>query len=473
MKKNKTELLQRQEAIAELWERGFVSWKLDDNQKEVYKIFQNTDTKIVVFASSRRLGKTYSLCIMGLEQCLQKPNSSVIFIAPTLKMARQITKSIMRQILNDCPRHLMPKFQSQEKVWKFSNGSEMIFAGADADNIESVRGSEAHLILIDEAGFFSDLRYAINSVLIPTTTTTKGKILMASTPPISPSHDFVSYLQKAQLENNLIKKTIYDNPRLSAEEIDALAEEVGGVDSVDFKREYLAEIITDATKAVVPEFTEEKEKKLVQEWKRPPYYYSFMSMDLGFRDFTVVLFAYYDFAAAKVIIEDEIVLNGQQFTTQTLAEKIIQKEFEIFKGKPITLRVSDNNLIVINDLAKMHGIFFIPTMKDDKDSAINQLRMLISSDRIIINPKCKTLIYHLKNAIWKGNRKTYDRGMDGSHFDAVDAAVYLIRNIDYSSNPYPKDYNLNLNTDSHYGPYYGDSAKGIVGLFKKIYKINK
>ncbi|NJO65479.1 MAG: hypothetical protein HC836_47520, partial [Richelia sp. RM2_1_2] len=210
--------------------------------------------KIVVFASSRRLGKTYFLCVIGIEQCLRNPNSSVIFIAPTLKMARQITKSIMREILNDCPRHLLPKFQTQEKVWKFNNGSEMLFAGADAENIESVRGSLAHLVLIDEAGFFSDLKYAVNSVLIPTTTTTKGKILMASTPPISPSHDFVAYVQKAQLEGNLIKKTVYDNPRLHIDEINSLAEEVGGVDSVDFKREYLAEIITDATKAVVPEF---------------------------------------------------------------------------------------------------------------------------------------------------------------------------------------------------------------------------
>lgn len=471
--KNQKDILKRQEAIAELWDRGFVSWKLDTNQKEVYNIFQNSDTKIVVFASSRRLGKTYTLCIMGLEQCLQNPNSSVIFIAPTLKMARQITKSIMRQLLNDCPRHLMPKFQSQEKVWKFSNGSEMIFAGADAENIESVRGSEAHLVLIDEAGFFSDLKYAINSVLIPTTTTTRGKILMASTPPLSPSHDFVSYLQKAQLEGNLIKKTIFDNPRLTKQDIDSLADEVGGIDSVDFKREYLAEIITDASKAVIPEFNEEKERLIVKEWPRPPYYYSYVGMDLGFRDFTVALFAYYDFANAKVIIEDEIVLNGQEFTTQTLAERIAQKELDIFKGKPVSLRVSDNNLIVINDLAKMHGLFFIPTMKDDKDSAINQLRMLISSDRVIINPKCKTLIYHLKSAIWKGNRKTYDRGMDGSHFDAVDAAVYLIRNIDYSSNPYPRDYNMTNVANQHYGPYYSEKDSGIVGLFKKLYKINK
>ena len=37
----KSKKIQRQEAIAELWERGHISWKLDSNQKEVYKIFQN------------------------------------------------------------------------------------------------------------------------------------------------------------------------------------------------------------------------------------------------------------------------------------------------------------------------------------------------------------------------------------------------------------------------------------------------
>jgi len=43
---------------------------------------------------------------------------------------------------------------------------------------------------------------------------------------------------------------------------------------------------------VIPEFTEDKVKVLVKETERPLHYNSYVSIDFGYRDWTVVLFGY-------------------------------------------------------------------------------------------------------------------------------------------------------------------------------------
>jgi hypothetical protein len=67
---------------------------------------------------------------------------------------------------------------------------------------------------------------------------------------------------------------------------------------------------------------------------------------------------------------------------------------------------------------------------------------LIAEERIIINPRCKQLIFHLKNATWNKNKTEYERSLDGGHYDLIDALAYLVRNIAYTRNPYPKGYGM-------------------------------
>lgn len=436
------------EAIDLLWRKGLLHWKLDSTQKELYECFHNAKNKITVFGASRRVGKSYLLCLIAIEACIKRSNTIVKFAAPKQKDVRSIIRPLIRQITSDCPDDLKPEFKTQETLYRFPNGSEIQLAGTDNGRAESIRGGESHLCIVDEAGFCDDLSYVVKSILLPTTTTTKGKIILASTPPKSAAHDFVKFMREAEYKGSFVKKTIFDNPRLSKDDIDEIIREYGGTDNVDFQREYLVKVITDENYAIVPEFTEELQDRIVREWPRPPFYDCYVSMDLGFKDFTVVLFAYFDFKSNKLIIEDEYVINGQKMTTDKLATSIKIKEAVIFKDQ-ITgeqrephLRVSDNNLIVINDLYQLHGLLFSPTRKDEADAARNQMRMLLAQERIIINPKCKTLIMHLKTGVWNKSKKSYERSPDGSHADAVDSLIYLVRNVQFTKNPYPSNFGM-------------------------------
>lgn len=436
-----------EEAVHLLWVEGVVHWLLHRGQKDLYDSYINCKDKIVVWNCSRRFGKSYTLCVIAIEECLKNPNSLVKYCCAKQVDARGIIRPLIREILTSCPKELRPVFKVQERAWVFPNGSRIELSGLDGGRAESIRGGSTNVAIIDEAGLVSDLKYIVNSIILPTTTTTKGKILLASTPPKTPAHPFItSYVNKARIQGNLVTKTIYDNPLIDADELDKIKDEYGGEESIEFRREFVCEIIKDENYSIVPEFTPQLKEKIVREWDKAPFYDCYVSMDLGMKDLTVVLFAWYDFRAAKLIIEDEFVINGQKFNTQTLAQGIKKKEEDNFTDKVTAelrvpyLRVSDNNLIVIQDLWQLHGLRFIPTRKDDADAALNNMKIMLQNEKVIIHPRCKILISHLETGIWNKSKTSFDRSADNGHFDAIDSLKYLVRNVQMGKNPYPANF---------------------------------
>lgn len=431
------------EAAAILWNNGILHWMLHDGQKSLYDSYINCQDKTVVWNCSRRFGKSFTLCIVAIETCLKNPDSLIKYCCSKQVDARGIIRPLIREIITSCPKELRPIFKVQERAWVFPNGSRIELTGLDGGRAESIRGGSCHLAIIDEAGLVSDLKYIVTSILMPTTLTTKGKIILASTPPKTSAHPFVDYVNVARIQNNLVTRTIHDNPQIDKEELQKIIEENGGENSITFRREFLCNIILDQDSAVVPEFTPELKKAIVKDWERSPFYDAYVSMDLGLKDLTVVLFAWFDFRNAKLIIEDEFVINGQRFNTQVLANGIKQKEEQQFtdklSGEQRTpyLRVSDNNLIVINDLWQLHGLRFIATRKDDADAALNNMKIMLQNEKIIINPRCTTLITHLEAAVWNKNKTSFERSADMGHFDAIDSLKYLVRNVQFTKNPYP------------------------------------
>lgn len=441
--------LSKQAAIDALWRQGVLHWKLHSAQKELYHAIRGSEKKISVIGCSRQWGKTFLLVTIAFEECLKNKNIIIKFLAPQTKDIRRIVGPIVKQIIEDCPRDLVPKFHLQDNIWRFPNGSEIQLAGTDNGNAESIRGNKAHMCIVDEAGFCDDLKYIVNSILLPTTSRTKGKIVLISTPSRSSDHEFMDFFRKAEADGTLIKKTIFDNPQLTEKDITDLMEAAGGRESVNFRREYLVENITSEEDAVVPEFTQELREKIVKEVPRPSHFDSYVSMDIGGRDFTAVLFAYYDFKNARIVIEDEYI-GSDVVLTDEIAKNIIEKERYLWtdqwgEPKPPLLRVADNNnIILLNDLAYKHKIYFTPTLKDNKDAAINNMRMLIKSQQIYIHPRCKVLIHHLSNAIWNKAKTSYARDAGNGHYDFCDALSYLCRNINFTKNPYPDNFKYSV-----------------------------
>ena len=60
---------------------------------------------------------------------------------------------------------------------------------------------------------------------------------------------------------------------------------------------------------------------------------------------------------------------------------------------------------------------------------------MFANNKIKIDSKCKTLIDHCKYGVWNEQRTSYQRTASMGHFDAIDALVYLVRNLIRDSNP--------------------------------------
>lgn len=445
----------------ELWRRGNLKWKCHKAQLKLYDIFYDSpEHSTLVWLSSRQLGKSYLLATIALEHALRKPDSVIILVTDTKLHARTIFEKKFDEVLADCPEDLRPSYKQVDYIYNFPNGSQIRLAGSDGGHFERLRGIKATLALVDEAGFCSQLEEVVKSVLLPTTTHTGGKIVLATTPPEELDHEFFLFEEEAELNGTLTKLTIYDNPLLTQAQVENIIKQYGGVNSPKFRREYLCEVIKSEDTSVFPEADDTLMAKIVKEWEKPAFYDAYVGMDLGYHDLTVVVFGYFDYRNDKVIIEDELVVPGKDLKLGEFANKILEKEAYIFTNKdtgeiiPPSARASDINHIVTEEMSRLSGykLRFEAARKDDKDAAINNMRVLIASEKLIINPRCHTVIRHIKNAKWD-KRPSYNQGKQSrkfarsagdGHYDAVDAVCYMLRTINYNKNPYPANFGMNL-----------------------------
>lgn len=456
---------------------------MHDVQKEMYALYENAEARsTMVWLLSRQTGKSYCLAFIAIMEAIRHPDSVIKLLTDTKLHVQRIFEPIFKEILESCPKDIAPEYVQSKFIYNFPNGSQIQMAGTDAGNAESLRGQKARVVLVDEAGFCSNLNYNFFSILFPTTTHTKGKMILASTPAEEPDHDFVEFIEIAQAEGNLTKKTLWDNPLLTQKEKEDIARKFpGGETNVQFRREYLCEVVRDEKKTVIPEFDDALIAEIVKEVPKPPFYSAYVGMDLGFKDLTVCLFGYYDFKTDTIVIEDEIVKKGKELKLNKFAEEIIAKENLLwvngFSGELILpeVRVSDVDLIVIQEInrASFGQLNFIPVTKEPgyKLPLINKIRVMLQSGKIIINPKCVTLVRHLKNARWKdaSSKDVFSRSPDDGHYDAVDALIYLIKSIAYNKNPYPKNYGQNQSSIYYPTNAVQPNTKSSVDIYKSIF----
>lgn len=445
-----------EQAKEQLWRAGVLDWKLSEVQRIMKSQILGDVNKINVALSSRRIGKTYLMCTMALETCLQKPGAIVKYAFPKQNMAKKMLLPVMRKILEDCPKDIKPEYMTADKVFRFPNGSEIQISGTDNGNIENLRGGDSHLNILDEAGFMFDLTYGVRSVLGPTTKTTGGRTILISTPSRSENHEFiVDWVYPYQAEGRIQVFTIFDNPNLTQDAImEALSEYPTGDKDPMFRREYLCEITRSSETAILPSLSSENEKIIISDsYEIPVFKDCYVSMDIGGSDLTAIVFGYYDYLNATTVIQDELIF-GKEVNTKDVAEAIKLKEEELWfnpidkSPMPPYLRIADNNnLIMLTDLQRDYGIIFIPTRKDNREAAINSLDVAISQHKLIINPKCKHVIYHAKFAEWNRTRTAFKNlknspsgEVKGGHADALAALIYLHRNVIKSKNPYPAGY---------------------------------
>jgi hypothetical protein len=390
-------------------------------------------------------------------------------------MVRNILVPIMTVLLRDCPEDLRPTWKKMEGLWLYPNGSQLYMAGCNNDGADNLRGMASDLFIFDEAGYIDHLNYIVADIALPQTLTTGGHIVLSSSPPKHPTHEFNELAAECEASGNYIHRTIWqstlgydtsipEQKRARLALIREYIDESKGEDSITWRREYLAEDVLDEKNSIIPEWINNQIYIVDHDhlWTMPDHYDSYTVMDLGFNpDFTFVVFAVYDFLNAKPVVIDEIC--QQKMVTDDLAEQIIIKENKWFNlhqdffsdGQLISKherekivkvnrrrpqpygRWTDLDTRVQYDLSVVHGLDFANINRAPKEVGVNTLRVAVCDHDFIILPRCKQLRNHLKLGLWDNLHRDYLRLPGLGHFDGIDALIYLLQNLDRAHNPYP------------------------------------
>jgi Terminase large subunit, T4likevirus-type, N-terminal len=292
-----SDAISRDEAVAELWRRGRLRWKLYPDQREVYDsiraFLDNPETRFedFWFDISRQWGKTYLGLLISTEEALRHDGWAIGYTASTRSDLWQFVQPNMDVLLADCPDDLRPRWNSQTNDWEFQNGTIIHLAGVNNGHENDARGPRRHLMVNEECAFVDRYGYLHDSVEVPMLTTTGGRILNITTPAETPAHESHSYMLKCRQRGNYIRRTLDDNHHLSQAAKEKLLTEVGGRDTTTARREFFCEWITDETRAIVPEYTEALDADLSASEPPPPTHEQpTIAMDVGFEDFHHVLF---------------------------------------------------------------------------------------------------------------------------------------------------------------------------------------
>lgn len=453
------------ELAREAWKRGLLSYKLYPHQIDIYEAFWNAikDEEVLKYTAniSRRFGKSFIICLIAFEYAIRFPKSRIKVACPTQgQMSKIVDEVVMGCLLNDCPKDFRPRYRHGK--FTFENGSFVQLAGSDMGNADRLRGTSSNLNFIDEAGFVSSLKYLISSVLMPTQIKTGGTMVICSTPSKSTDHDFTQICAEAQADGTYMCRTIDDDPSMTPEIRSRYAKEYGGEDTTEFKREYLCEFITDSDIHVIKEWDTGGMTCVPERDENYSWYHKYVAMDIGGADNTAVLFGYYDFKLATLVIEDEYTMTGNDMTMDVLGAEVVRREAEMwgecksphqtsgFAHDKVYRRISDNNNIFLtNTLQRIGGVNFTRTGKNSLEAMVHKVKLLTRKGQLRVNKRCLMTIGCLEAAYWNGAHTSFAKSKKYSHFDHLAALIYMVHNLDTQTNPLPAMY---IDPYTHYAP---------------------
>jgi hypothetical protein len=481
-------VLQQDLRIA-MWRRGnLTGWYLKPKQQGVLDFIEAVEDPFV--EASRRYGKTTTVLGYCIQECIKRPGIIVRWCEPWQKQCREIVMTEMDQIQKDIPEEDRFRWKTTDSVYCHPNGSKIYLRGVNDDRGESARGPKAHIVVCDELGSWRYPDYTVSEVLGPQLLTTKGKLIFMGTPPKNLVHYFYSLKKKAILKGRHILRTVKDQELVEWEEIEKAVERAGGWDSPAVKREYLCEEVVDTNFAIIPEWDD----RYIQDVAPDdffPFYLKYEALDIGVRHLTFNITAYYDFRRAKLVILDEFVINGPKMTTEKVAEGIREREERHFgvKFEEVTLndgrrrwkaetppgfkvrRISDVDLLLVQDLSKLHALYYDPTDKGELDEMTNETRIWVGAGKILVHPRCEKLIQTLKYGMWDEDRKDWEESEELGHCDGIAALNYLVRNIDQRTNPIPSDFQRP--SDDYFHPEGQGQKEKRNENFKKMFNVRK
>lgn len=499
---------QADEWASRMWRAGDLSWKLDEHQRRVYEKYRAWEAsgrpgggmrRIFVLRIGRRWGKTFLVALIFIEDLLRHRGWTKTYATAFQKDIWEIVQPMLEELCADAPEDLRPTFNRTHMFYRFpSSGSVLKLVGIDK-NPNGLRGRASDGFAVTEAGYVPKLARVVGNVIYPQfQRRDHASMILESSAPETADHDFDSrFVPDSRARDAFVEATIDDNTAISDDQRREFVEAARAIDPIAADREYYNIQRRDPKLMIVPEFDAPTEERPVTRHVREPgdvpkYAHCYTAMDPGEGDWLGLVWGFYDFERAKLVIQRSHA--EPNMGTTRAAEMIRDVESELwgtkhpehptspkrdakaraqpmltiadavrtagglvwdppetalthwshadneFKPNPYR-RISDVAAQSVGDMARDHRINFEMTAKDDALAQRNAVRHAFTMGWIEVWEPGGPLAMQLQYGMWRldaqGRQVDWMRTSTLGHCDCLAALIYLWRNLQRELNPFP------------------------------------
>lgn len=138
--------------------------------------FQSQNKGFILFEAI--LGKSLLLRTITLKEALETPNLNILYLLPTIKMAKNIAFRPLALVENSViPKEYIREINKTDLTIELINGSRIVCAGTEA--LDRLRGFTVDVLILDEYAFMDE---EVLAVLEPVVSARNGRIVVCSTP---------------------------------------------------------------------------------------------------------------------------------------------------------------------------------------------------------------------------------------------------------------------------------------------------
>ncbi len=358
----------------------------------------------------RQFGKT-TLAIEEIKGIALSKNASIVYIAPTIQQARDIAWNMLKTEMMPITIKSKEAPSLEMEVKNLLGGTSVIkLRGWEA--VETLRGQQFDLIILDEVASMRNFWLNWQEVLIPTLTFRQGQVMFISTPKgFNHFYDLYNFESKDK-DFKSFHFTSYDNPFLKREELDNTRSK----STEDrFSQEYMADF-RKQTGLVYKEFDRARHVTDALPTRYDEY---IAGIDFGFTNPTAVIHIKRD-GDDNYFVTSEWYKTGR--TEEQIAEYVKSCNFNRVYPDP----ESPSAIDVIN--SKGVDVVEVVKNKDSIQNGIGRIRQLLKMGKLRIHSSCTNLINEFETYAYPEKRPEQNEQENPikDHDHALDALRYAL-----------------------------------------------
>lgn len=387
-----------------------------DYQRDIINWLDSDEVKYVSFLKSRQSGGSFLNKLLCTKWLMEQKNAKIGYITPTYKLSRLFYKELEQAI-----KPFIKSSNSTDLIIETITGSRVQFFSAESK--DSIRGFQFHYLIIDEAAFISDDIW--NFVIKPTVLVTGRKIVQCSTPCGSQGffYNHVTWGLEKQVGYKSKCITIYDNPYVSADEIEKIKQQMP---EKVFRQEYLAEFL-DGSGTVFTNF----KNCVIKEARKTGRYYA--AIDWAKQD---------DFTVLTIMNDVNQVVYTYRINQVDYTQQVKLIAGKLNDWKPLVTISEENNIgTVVNELLKKEykGIVKTVTLDNSLKKQIIESLCVAFEQQLIGIPDDEVLIRELQafTCTYNPNTQTVKYSAPyGLHDDMIISLAYAYYAVKSKINNY-------------------------------------